>query len=145
MSLRILWLLAVCAIFGLGCGDDRRAGRTSDAGQSSTDTGFGIDIGEGGTDADNDTGEAPFIPSIDALDPSFGNAGMVTIAGELGSLGALWDVVVQPDGKLVGFGRNFEGMLVVRVLPGGELDAGFGSGGYKFLPYGQAQTSFQYG
>lgn len=69
---------------------------------------------------------------------------MVTAAGASGSLSALWDVVVQPDGKLVGFGRNFEGMVVVRVMPGGELDAGFGSGGYKFLPFGQAQSSFQY-
>src|SRR5690554_2208922 len=142
ISMRIMWVLAVCAAFGLGCADDRRAGRTSDAGHSSTDTGFGVDTGEDAST--RDTGQAPFIPSVDALDPSFGSGGMVTAAGASGSLSALWDVVVQPDGKLVGFGRNFEGMVVVRVMPGGELDAGFGSGGYKFLPFGQAQSSFQY-
>jgi uncharacterized delta-60 repeat protein len=76
-------------------------------------------------------------------DPSFGSEGVVEtpIPGEGGvEEGRISDVVVQPDGKIVGggYGVDSVGMTaetvikfeLVRYLPNGELDPSFGSGGF---------------
>lgn len=75
-------------------------------------------------------------------DASFGGDGVVEtpIPGEGGiEEGRVSDVVVQPDGKIVGggYGDDYTGtppefvikFEVVRYLPNGELDPSFGSGG----------------
>jgi uncharacterized delta-60 repeat protein len=75
-------------------------------------------------------------------DPSFGSEGVVEtpIPGEGGvEEGRISDVLVQPDGKIVGggYGVDSVGMTaetvikfeVVRYLSNGELDPSFGSGG----------------
>ncbi|MGN6276083.1 MAG: delta-60 repeat domain-containing protein [Solirubrobacterales bacterium] len=75
-------------------------------------------------------------------DSSFGGDGVVEtpIPGEGGiEEGRISDVVIQPDGKIVGGGYgfdytgtppNFIGKFeIVRYLPNGELDPSFGSGG----------------
>ncbi len=60
------------------------------------------------------------------LDPSFGNAGRVTIASGLTPSVAL----VQPDERTVVAGPSgVDQASVVRVLPTGALDSTFGSGG----------------
>jgi uncharacterized delta-60 repeat protein len=73
-------------------------------------------------------------------DPSFGGDGVVETPipgeGEVES-GRISDVLVQPDGKIVGggYGFDFTGaefvgkFEIVRYLSNGELDPGFGSGG----------------
>ncbi|HEX5526471.1 MAG TPA: hypothetical protein VFX44_04630 [Solirubrobacterales bacterium] len=75
-------------------------------------------------------------------DPSFGGDGVVETPipgeGELGE-GRISDVLVQPDGKIVGggYGVDYTGtpperfikFAVARYLPNGELDPSFGSGG----------------
>jgi uncharacterized delta-60 repeat protein len=76
-------------------------------------------------------------------DPSFGDEGVVEtpIPGEGGvESGRVSDVVVQPDGKIVGGGYGFDytgeppeyvgKFEVVRYLSNGELDTTFGSGGF---------------
>lgn len=59
------------------------------------------------------------------LDPSFGKGGVV-----LGPQGTSGGLLVQPDGKVVvsGQGADYQGILV-RYLPDGTPDPGFGSGG----------------
>jgi len=51
------------------------------------------------------------------------------------------DVVVQPDGKVVGVGRKVDDsgtrLAVFRLDPGGALDAGFGNGGIAVLGTGE--------
>jgi uncharacterized delta-60 repeat protein len=76
-------------------------------------------------------------------DPSFGSEGVVEtpIPGEGGvEEGRISDVVVQPDGKIVGGGYGVDSVGVtmetvikfelVRYLSNGELDPSFGSGGF---------------
>lgn len=76
------------------------------------------------------------------LDPSFGGDGIVEtpIPGEGGvEEGRISDVLVQPDGKIVGGGYGVDNVgvtmetvikfEVVRYLSNGELDPSFGSGG----------------
>jgi uncharacterized delta-60 repeat protein len=75
-------------------------------------------------------------------DPSFGGDGIVEtpIPGEGGiESGRISDVVIQPDGKIVGGGYGFDytgeppeyvgKFELVRYLENGELDLSFGSGG----------------
>ncbi|HET7510863.1 MAG TPA: hypothetical protein VFJ65_11530 [Solirubrobacterales bacterium] len=75
-------------------------------------------------------------------DPSFGGDGVIEtpIPGEGGvEEGRISDVLVQPDGKIVGGGYGVDSVgvtmetvikfEVVRYLPNGELDPSFGSGG----------------
>ena len=76
-------------------------------------------------------------------DPSFGSEGVVEtpIPGEGGvEEGRISDVLVQPDGKIVGGGYGVDSVgvtmetvikfEVVRYLSNGELDPSFGSGGF---------------
>jgi uncharacterized delta-60 repeat protein len=69
-----------------------------------------------------------------SLDTSFGSGGKVTTG--VGLLSRAFDVVIQPDGKIVAAGDGVGGdghlgadIALVRYNPNGSLDAGFGSGG----------------
>ena len=79
-------------------------------------------------------------PSSGAFDPSFGDGGSVSVAfGQ--SVGEVFDVVVQPDGKVVavGFAENVNrhgndlvasrDFALARYHPDGSLDTSFGVGG----------------
>jgi uncharacterized delta-60 repeat protein len=61
------------------------------------------------------------------LDPKFGGDGIVTTATYSGDDTA-YEVLVQPDGKIVATGRGKD-FTVVRYLPDGRLDPAFGRGG----------------
>ena len=80
-----------------------------------------------------------------ALDPEFGNGGVVTT--DLGAIAqeAGREVVVQPDGKVVvaasgrfafpgPYGDPSTELVVLRYLPDGALDPGFASGGVLHVP-----------
>ena len=76
-----------------------------------------------------------------ALDPSFGSGGVARIPNPIGE-GSFWaedasDVAVQPDGKILvaaeGRGADTVYWAVVRFLPDGRLDPGFGVGGAAVL------------
>ncbi|HXC52264.1 MAG TPA: hypothetical protein VN634_15375 [Candidatus Limnocylindrales bacterium] len=71
------------------------------------------------------------------VDPSFGAAGIATLAVE-GRNASYSDVVVQPDGKILAAGaivenpntdQQFSRLLLVRYNADGTLDSGFGTGG----------------
>src|SRR2546425_858379 len=70
-----------------------------------------------------------------ALDPSFGSGG-ITVTDFNGSIDdAAFAVAVQPDGKILAAGYVFSSaatnydFALVRYLPDGSLDAGFGMNG----------------
>ena len=65
---------------------------------------------------------ARFLPS-GAPDPGFGNAGYLATSLRAGA----YSFLQTADHKLVLAGRLFEGTIVARLLPSGELDAGFGA------------------
>lgn len=73
-------------------------------------------------------------------DPSFGSSGKVTITVP-GGLSIVNAVTVQPDGKIVAAGQaqvagNFD-FLIVRLMPDGSPDPGFGGGdGIETVPVG---------
>jgi uncharacterized delta-60 repeat protein len=76
-----------------------------------------------------------------ALDPSFGSGGRTHVANPIGA-GTFWaedaaDVAVQPDGKILvaadGHGEDQVYWAVLRFLPDGRLDPGFGVGGVAVL------------
>lgn len=72
-----------------------------------------------------------------ALDPSFGNGGIVftplSLSEEAGA------IIIQNDGKIVLGGGSNNAFLLARYNPNGSLDASFGSDGLVFtdLPGGQ--------
>ena len=86
----------------------------------------------GGGAGDFDFAVARYSPDGN-LDPSFGGGGFRTFLG--GSSEGANALVIQPDGKLVAAGfSNAEGpanfdFALVRYLPDGSLDTGFGFGG----------------
>jgi uncharacterized delta-60 repeat protein len=71
-------------------------------------------------------------------DPSWGEGGVVTTP--LGKFASAFDVLVQPDGKIVVVGEapgsKNEDFAIVRYLSNGKLDPGFGEGGIVILPVG---------
>ncbi|HET7591341.1 MAG TPA: delta-60 repeat domain-containing protein [Solirubrobacterales bacterium] len=69
------------------------------------------------------------------LDPGFGSGGMVKLLD--GSEGEGWaeGIAVQPDGKIVLAGYEKGNAVVLRLLPNGQPDAGFGSGGKATLDF----------
>ena len=100
-------------------------------------------VAAGGKDAtSNDCGDPPTFARYDSaglLDPSFGHAGVVTFTLGNSCGGGVQSLALQPDGKLVasGFWSNgsFYDFDLWRLLPNGQLDPAFGSGG-------QVTTSF---
>jgi uncharacterized delta-60 repeat protein len=67
------------------------------------------------------------------FDPSFGSAGKKVV--DLGRTEEAFDLVVQPDGKLVLAGsRDHAQALVIRLNPDGSPDSSFGNGGVVVVP-----------
>jgi uncharacterized delta-60 repeat protein len=62
------------------------------------------------------------------LDPGFGSGGMVRLL-ESHEESYADAVAAQPDGKIVVAGNEKENAVVLRLLPNGEPDPGFGAGG----------------
>jgi len=62
------------------------------------------------------------------LDPSFGSGGMIELL-ESHEESYAEGVAAQPDGKIVVAGNEKENAVVMRLLPNGEPDLGFGAGG----------------
>jgi uncharacterized delta-60 repeat protein len=73
-------------------------------------------------------------------DPSFGSGGLVTT--QLGTLGLAHSMALQPDGKIVlvgqdgSLGNRDTSVAVLRYLPNGQLDTGFGRDGRIVTPIG---------
>jgi len=98
-------------------------------------------VAGGGQVLDLPLGDFDYVPlvfrldSSGALDASFGSGGRVTInriprrSGPQPGWETLWDVAVQPDGRIVVVGPFVEGVMVIRLLPDGALDPSFGVGG----------------
>jgi uncharacterized delta-60 repeat protein len=74
-----------------------------------------------------------------SLDPSFGSGGKVTTYGN-GTYSQAMSVALQPDGKLVAAGNNYNGstssMVLMRYNSDGSLDPSFGSGGMLWTTIG---------
>ena len=75
------------------------------------------------------------------LDASFGNAGIVTKSSS--TFDRVSDALLQPDGKVLIAGFTREGpsegnnaVMVLRYLPDGSADTGFGVGGKATLDFG---------
>jgi uncharacterized delta-60 repeat protein len=73
------------------------------------------------------------------LDPSFGSGGMVKL---LESNEEAWaeGIAIQPDGKIVLAGQEKGNAVVLRLLPNGQPDPGFGSGGKVTLNFPGAHS-----
>jgi uncharacterized delta-60 repeat protein len=80
----------------------------------------------------------PLLPCGDgglpgALDPGFGDGGLVYVKAAPGTGSAAYDVVIQPDGKVIvggGVGNGINArFMMVRLTAAGRLDTGFGDGG----------------
>ena len=78
------------------------------------------------------------------LDPSFGTGGKVTLFPVTLANSLATAVAVQPDGKLLVAGDNYDGAALVRLLPNGSLDPAFGDSGVAlpgFEPRGGFSTA----
>ncbi|MBK9014069.1 MAG: hypothetical protein IPM82_08240 [Saprospiraceae bacterium] len=86
------------------------------------------------TDGDPATAVARFLPD-GTPDPSFGNGGLAVVnVDAVDDREAAYSVAVQPDGKIIAAGASsavpFDSdYTLLRFLPDGSLDAGFGTGG----------------
>ena len=69
-------------------------------------------------------------------DPSFGAGGKLTLA--VGSQSGAAALALQPDGKLVVAATGTD-LLLLRVLPDGQLDALFGTGGLVTTDFGASE------
>jgi uncharacterized delta-60 repeat protein len=89
-----------------------------------------------------------------SLDPGFGVGGIVTTGFDRESYDEPYAVVLQPDGRIVlggvsntggGIGRIFgaDDLALVRYLPNGLLDPGFGQGGKVLVDAGSIQESIR--
>lgn len=78
--------------------------------------------------------------SAGALDASFGGNGYVLT--DFGGNNSAQSIVVQPDGKIVAAGEISDAtsysIALLRLLPNGTLDSGFGSGGIVVTRYPEA-------
>lgn len=75
------------------------------------------------------------------LDSTFGTAG--SVVDTLGKNSMIFDMLVEPNGKIVASGQANGGAAVVRFNSDGSLDSTFGSGGVALAqgqPDGQAQA-----
>ncbi len=95
---------------------------------------------------ENDTSPAAYFQRYTAngaVDASFGTNGEVFPISTNRPLITLNDVVIQPDGKILGFGSgfvSFQGglsawMTVVRLSPSGAFDSTFGTNGIVTTPF----------
>ena len=82
------------------------------------------------------------------LDATFDGDGIVTTAisgATLGNSSMFWDVVIQPDGKIVAAGSTSTGVdqdfAVVRYNANGSLDTTFGTGGIVKTDFGTSGDS----
>ena len=70
-------------------------------------------------------------------DPTFGTGGFTVLDEPVGINESLSDVVVQPDGKILGAagaGAAPTGFLLARFNADGTPDGGFGNGGIRVEP-----------
>lgn len=81
---------------------------------------------------------APTHAAPGSLDPSFGSNGTVTTA--FGDSSGATALASQPDGKIVALGRAENGFALVRYLPSGTLDPGFGVDGRIATVFDQYDT-----
>ena len=90
----------------------------------------------GGTGAGTEFALARYLPS-GALDPDFGDGGLVLtdLGGSVGGTTA-FDVLLQPDGRVVAVGIWDLRITAVRFGPDGTLDPTFGDGGVARVDLG---------
>lgn len=102
-------------------------------------------VGDAITENGFDFAVARYLPD-GSLDPSFGQGGTVT-SDFFAGLDKAHALALQPDGKLVvsgqvrGGGGASAASTVVRYLPDGSLDPGFGSGGKVITDVGGRNIS----
>jgi uncharacterized delta-60 repeat protein len=89
---------------------------------------------------------ARFLPN-GALDPSFGQGGLVTQGMRSLTADEIRSIAIQPDGKIVAGGSSYEDVvtigpnsdfLVARYLPNGTNDLSFGIGGLMATDFGRS-------
>jgi uncharacterized delta-60 repeat protein len=68
------------------------------------------------------------------LDPSFGSGGMVKLL-ESNEESYAEGIAIQPDGKIVLAGEEKGNAVVLRLLPNGQPDPSFGTGGKVTLNF----------
>jgi uncharacterized delta-60 repeat protein len=133
--------VCTAATVAAGCGDDSSTTDIElDASNDAPTTDTSID---GTTDASTDAPStdapatdgakdaAPDAPAQLGLDPTFGNAGVVTLPGSIDSEDAV-RVRRQPDGKLVvlAWNQSHYQIELARLEASGAIDTTFGSGGH---------------
>ena len=129
------------AAFGSGTGKVRTAMGSNDGARAvEIQTNGKIVVAGGTSDYDgNEWGFALARYNVDgSLDPTFGNGGVVFTYAFYGS-GGSYDVVIQPDGKIVAAGYdagNDGGFAVYRYNTDGSLDTSFGGDGTVITPIG---------
>ena len=73
-----------------------------------------------------------------SIDSDFGVDGAVTMSLDP-AVGGVYDLALQADGKIVGAGYALDGansdFLVMRLMPDGSVDPGFGSAGRVFTDF----------
>lgn len=76
------------------------------------------------------------------LDLNFGQGGVAVIPNDI--LRYIYDIEIQPDGKIVGVGLDSTGtttdFFLIRLTSSGALDAAFGNGGVVVLNQDQSDT-----
>lgn len=82
-----------------------------------------------------------------SADLSFGTAGRVTVVANGGPVDEMLAIALQADGKIVVGGQTstppsgFNDMVILRYLPDGSLDTGFGTGGKVVNALGPTATA----
>ena len=80
-----------------------------------------------------------------ALDPTFGRAGKVIT--DFGQIDGIYDVAVQPNGKIVAVGDSYERgtptdrFALTRYTKSGVLDRTFGAGGKVTTDFGRTSSA----
>jgi uncharacterized delta-60 repeat protein len=75
-----------------------------------------------------------------SLDPSFGGDGRVST--DFGSVSVVFDLLLQPDGRIVAGGYAFQTFALARYLPDGSLDLTFSDDGLTMTTFGPNDSSF---
>lgn len=90
-----------------------------------------------------------FVASLSAqagaLDPTFGQGGLAVHSLDF-STDIAWGCAVQADGKIIQAGQTYNGSNsdfgVIRCLPDGQIDPGFGVAGKVILPIGMNTNDY---